>query len=284
LHPTGTNDYIYGPSLSPIEQINISSSTPSYLLADDLGSVRLMTDASGDVTGSFTYDAWGNVTGSSGSASSPFGYAGYYLDATSGLYYLQARWYDAGTGQFLSVDPAVMSTESPFAYASDDPVNGVDRAGTITTTISAPVRQDIGCGKTTFESNDAIVVGSLTYYCSPPRTDKIRWQAGFGSEGMASVSGPVSTFGTQFYRDGIPYLLPSMSSTENDPYYGFHGTLGPFYTGTDYRMVAQIGGNLDYGFSSGFYGITITIPFKLGKRFGNGLIILSDVGSENSGI
>ena len=125
----GTNDYIYGPSLTPIEQINISSSTPSYLLTDDLGSVRLITDATGDVTGSFTYDAWGNLHGSNGSASSPFGYAGYYEDPTSGLYYLQARWYDAGTGQFLSVDPDVATTGAPYSYADDEPTMFLDPLG-----------------------------------------------------------------------------------------------------------------------------------------------------------
>ncbi|MFZ2058810.1 MAG: RHS repeat-associated core domain-containing protein, partial [Acidimicrobiales bacterium] len=45
---------------------------------------------------------WGNLTGSTGSATTPFGFAGAYLDPSNGLYYLRARWYDAGTGQFMS--------------------------------------------------------------------------------------------------------------------------------------------------------------------------------------
>jgi hypothetical protein len=55
-------------------------------------SVRALTNSSGTVTGSFTYNAWGQTTGTSGSATTPFGYAGYYFDPASGFYYLQARW------------------------------------------------------------------------------------------------------------------------------------------------------------------------------------------------
>jgi len=40
-----------------------------------------------------------------------------------------ARWYDPGTGQFMSVDPDLAETDQPYAYASDDPVNASDRSG-----------------------------------------------------------------------------------------------------------------------------------------------------------
>jgi hypothetical protein len=39
------------------------------------------------------------------------------------------RYYDPATGQFVSVDPMVNETNQPYAYAGDDPVNGVDPAG-----------------------------------------------------------------------------------------------------------------------------------------------------------
>jgi hypothetical protein len=40
-----------------------------------------------------------------------------------------ARYYDPATGQFLSVDPEVSETLTPFAYAGDDPVNANDPSG-----------------------------------------------------------------------------------------------------------------------------------------------------------
>ncbi len=124
----GSNSYIYGPDGTPVEQVS-SSGTPSYLLADQLGSTRALTSSSGSVTASFTYDAWGNLTGSTGSATTPFKYAGQYLDSATGLYYMQARWYDPATGQFLSVDPLVGITKAPFNYVGDDPVNEGDPSG-----------------------------------------------------------------------------------------------------------------------------------------------------------
>jgi hypothetical protein len=39
------------------------------------------------------------------------------------------RYYDPTTDQFLSVDPDVATTEQPYLYAGDDPVNGVDPMG-----------------------------------------------------------------------------------------------------------------------------------------------------------
>ena len=131
LMDDGTNYYIYGPTgTTPVEQINVSSGAPSYLLSDQLGSVRVITNSSGTVTGTFSYDAWGNLTGSTGSATTPFGIAGAYLDPSNGLYYLRARWYDAGTGQFMSLDPQVATTLQPYSYVGNNPVNARDPDGT----------------------------------------------------------------------------------------------------------------------------------------------------------
>ncbi|HUC15635.1 MAG TPA: RHS repeat-associated core domain-containing protein, partial [Acidimicrobiales bacterium] len=74
-------------------------------------------------------DAWGNLTGSTGSATTSFMYAGAYYDSSTGLYYMQARYYDPLTGQFLSLDPDVAQTMAPFNYAGNNPVNANDPSG-----------------------------------------------------------------------------------------------------------------------------------------------------------
>jgi hypothetical protein len=95
---------------------------------------------------------------------------------------------------------------------------------------------------------------------------------------MASIDSPVSSYGTQFYRNGQPYLRRSQSSTSTvDPYYGFHGTLGPFSTGVSYTFETSLGGGLDYGFEAGFEHVSIIIPFKLSKHYGNPLIALGPI-------
>lgn len=51
------------------------------------------------------------------------------LDAESGPYYLRARYYDPGTAQFLSRDPLVSKTMSPYAYVAGNPLNRTDPSG-----------------------------------------------------------------------------------------------------------------------------------------------------------
>jgi RHS repeat-associated protein/uncharacterized repeat protein (TIGR02059 family) len=123
-----TNAYIYGPGTAAIEQVKLSDGTITYLLADRLGSVRGTINASGSLTNSTSYDAWGNPQTSGGLTNTPFGYAGNYTDPT-GLTYNIRRYYDPQTGQFISVDPAVDQTEAPYAYVDGDPVNGTDPLG-----------------------------------------------------------------------------------------------------------------------------------------------------------
>ncbi|MEO8898591.1 MAG: RHS repeat-associated core domain-containing protein [Candidatus Dormibacter sp.] len=46
-----------------------------------------------------------------------------------GEYYLRARYYDPATAQFLSRDPAVVITRSPYGYVGGNPLNGTDPGG-----------------------------------------------------------------------------------------------------------------------------------------------------------
>ena len=52
-----------------------------------------------------------------------------YMDPETGNIYLQARYYDPSTAQFLSRDPAVAMTRSAYGYVDDNPLNGADPLG-----------------------------------------------------------------------------------------------------------------------------------------------------------
>lgn len=121
--------FLYGPGGLPIEQV--ANSTKTYLHHDQLGSTRLITDSAGN-TGTattITYDPYGNQAASSGALTTPLRFSGQYLDSESGLYQLRARYYDPTTSQFLTSDPAVSVTHSPYAYVSGNPLNGSDPSG-----------------------------------------------------------------------------------------------------------------------------------------------------------
>jgi len=133
------NAYLYGPSGTPFEQVDVSSGTVKYLVSDALGSVRGVVSSSGSLSNSTSYDAWGNAETSGGiTADTPFGFAGGYSDPT-GLLYLINRYYDPGTGQFVNVDSLVDETALPYSYTRDNPVNAVDPTGQSTDLPSLPV-------------------------------------------------------------------------------------------------------------------------------------------------
>jgi RHS repeat-associated protein len=129
----GGNDYfIYGPEGLPIEQITSGSAT--YLHHDQLGSIRVLTNSKGEVTGTYRYGPNGAVWAHTGTGASSMGFAGQYrMHTENQLIYLRTRTYDPVTAQFLSVDPMGAVSGETYAYAADNPVNAIDPAGLMST-------------------------------------------------------------------------------------------------------------------------------------------------------
>ncbi|WP_291377745.1 RHS repeat-associated core domain-containing protein [Demequina sp.] len=129
-----THEYIYGLGTAPVAQVDTTTGEVVFLHGDLIGSTRTATDASGTQVGSWDYSVFGETLTATGGAAGDgagvtrFLFAGEYLDDT-GLYYLRARFYDPVTASFLSVDPALSATGSPYAYASGNPLQLVDPLG-----------------------------------------------------------------------------------------------------------------------------------------------------------
>jgi RHS repeat-associated protein len=141
----GTSAHIYAGGTAPVEQVNLATGTITYLATDRLGSVRATVSSAGAVTGTTSYDAWGNPATAGGlTAITPFGYAGGDTDPT-GLIYLINRYYDPTTGQFTSLDPAVDSTLQPYAYAAGDPIINTDPTGEYCSTNRAMLEMGQSC-------------------------------------------------------------------------------------------------------------------------------------------
>jgi RHS repeat-associated protein len=124
----GTTMYIYGPDGLPLESVS-NLGTVVFYHHNQLGSTKMLTSTKGKVLATYTYGTYGTLTAHSGTTTTPLLFDGQYLDTEAGLYYLRARYYDPNTGQFTSVDPMVLSTNAPYTYASDDPVNDLDPTG-----------------------------------------------------------------------------------------------------------------------------------------------------------
>jgi RHS repeat-associated protein len=73
-------------------------------LTDALGSTIALTDPSGAVKTSYTYEPFGKTTASGETNANPSRYTGREDDGT-GLYYYRARYYHPGLQRFISEDP-----------------------------------------------------------------------------------------------------------------------------------------------------------------------------------
>lgn len=97
---------------------------------------------------SFSYDPWGNITYIADesldetakaiiTAICPVTYRGYNYDFTTGLYYLQSRYYNPEWGRFLNADDTEIMLANPddvfsanmYLYCDNNPVNKVDYDG-----------------------------------------------------------------------------------------------------------------------------------------------------------
>jgi RHS repeat-associated protein len=75
------------------------------------------------------YTPYGLPAGRTGTATTPFAYAGQYTDAETGFQWLRARYYDPATANFLSIDPLEVLTRQGYGYAGGNPITNVDPLG-----------------------------------------------------------------------------------------------------------------------------------------------------------
>jgi len=105
---------------------------------DRLGSVRWVTDGSGNLVASYVYEGFGKVVGQSGGGGGPYqfcGLWGYRNDQDAGLLHVGARYYGVETGRWVQKNEwlgSIVTSQSlnHYAYCMMNPVVFVDPAGT----------------------------------------------------------------------------------------------------------------------------------------------------------
>ena len=126
-----TQIYIYA-TASNVPAYLISGSTVYKVISDQIGSVRLIVDASdGSVVQQIDYDAWGNIEQDTSPGFQPFAYAGGLYDPDTQLTHFGFREYDPVSARWLSRDPIgfLGSPMNLYEYAASDPVNRADPSG-----------------------------------------------------------------------------------------------------------------------------------------------------------
>ena len=108
----------------------LAAGASNFYEEDGLGSVTSLTNSSGALALSYTYDSFGKITASSGSVTNPFRYTGRDFDTETGLYYYRARYYDSQVGRFISEDPINFDGgEDFYRYVENNPVELIDAWG-----------------------------------------------------------------------------------------------------------------------------------------------------------
>ncbi|MGE4554391.1 MAG: RHS repeat-associated core domain-containing protein [Desulfovibrionaceae bacterium] len=102
------------------------------LYFDQVGSLRVVADETGNAVKDVLYDSFGNVLEDANPAFRvPIGFAGGLHDPDTGLVRFGYRDYDPDTGRFTALDPLgdAGGDSDWYGYCLDDPVNLVDPEG-----------------------------------------------------------------------------------------------------------------------------------------------------------
>ena len=82
----------------------------------------------GKVVWEASYEAYGKLVHENGTVSFKASFTGKQIDEDTGLYYFNARWYDAELGRFVTEDPARDGTNW-YEYCKNNPLKYMDPTG-----------------------------------------------------------------------------------------------------------------------------------------------------------
>jgi len=126
-----TASYTHGPGID--EPLAVQKETNTYYYhADGLGSITSLTNVSGNVVQTYSYDSFGNIT-QTGSISQPYAFTSREYDSETGMYFYRARYYDPKVGRFVTKDPIGFAggDENLYAYVGNNPVIWIDPSGKV---------------------------------------------------------------------------------------------------------------------------------------------------------
>ena len=129
------NCYLRGTNLvATYSYQNGEKSGYTYYTQNAHGDVVNLTDSTGEITKSYTYDAFGVEKNIDDADTNAFRYCGEYYDSESGTIYLRARYYDPSTGRFISRDSYAGKNSDPlslnrYTYCHNNPIFYADPKG-----------------------------------------------------------------------------------------------------------------------------------------------------------
>lgn len=105
-----------------------------YYMYNGHGDVTALISEDGTIAATYYYDAFGNIISETGRADNNVKYSGYQHDDETGLYYLNARYYDSTIARFLTEDTYQGQANDPlslnlYTYCVNNPITYYDPTG-----------------------------------------------------------------------------------------------------------------------------------------------------------
>lgn len=131
VEPDGTLDVLDYTDSGYLFSI-LRGATRYYVSTDQVGSPRVVSNASGAAVKTVSYSAFGEVLSDSAPGFElPIGYAGGTSDPFANVVHMGVRAYDPASGRFMSRDPLGLAggAVNLFSYAGGDPIQYSDPTG-----------------------------------------------------------------------------------------------------------------------------------------------------------
>jgi RHS repeat-associated protein len=108
--------------------------TLNWILGDHLGSTNVTASADGSFNSEMRYTAFGEMRYSLNTTPTKYRFTNQLSEASTGLYYFNARWYDPVLARFVQPDTIIPDPKNPiaydrYAYALNNPINHTDMTG-----------------------------------------------------------------------------------------------------------------------------------------------------------
>jgi len=175
--------------------------------------VTSLSNGAGGINNTYTYDTFGNSSGSTGGLSNPFQYTGREFDSETRIYLYRARYYDSSTGRFLSEDPiAFVGGTNFYAYVNDAPTRLIDPSGLLG--IEPATQQQIDALQGLFP-NSRNAGGTIIVFMPCSEVQKILEQNGYSTANNT----PTSWYNSWLFNS------PAHQGTEVHRPGGFHFVL-----------------------------------------------------------
>ncbi|GHC11877.1 RHS repeat-associated core domain-containing protein [Cerasicoccus arenae] len=147
-----------------------------WMHTDHLGSICEITDDTGSIVESFSYDAWGNRRDSSDwgwvdpatfdPTNTERGFTGHEMLDEVGLVHMNGRIYDALLGRFLSADPILQfpnngQSFNRYSYVLNNPIKYNDPSGHIIPLLAVPLAASLAASAAASAAITAATIAAI---------------------------------------------------------------------------------------------------------------------------